>query len=144
MKSVIALLQISLATLVNNEPIQRTAGNVEQADLDLKSAGEIREALALLDAPEASRPVSFGSLAPSMRAKLRVGSVVPSGEGEIVQFHAVSKSDGYPADGSDENNTYAKWSPQADFTLNVQNPALLGKHVPGAEFYVDFTPAAAV
>lgn len=52
-----------------------------------------------------------------MRAKFQVVSVqpaVPNGEyagNEIVRFTAVSKSDGYPADGSDEDNTFAKFSP---------------------------------
>lgn len=78
-----------------------------------------------------------------MRAKLKVGSVESCGEGEIVRFHAVAKNEGYPSDGSDENNTYAKFSPSADMTINIQNPALVGKHQVGEEFYVDFTPAKA-
>lgn len=83
-----------------------------------------------------------------MRAKLRVGSVIPhkDAEGktisERVVFHGVAKNDGpYPADGSDENNTYAKFSPSALFDIQIANPALLGKYEPGNTFYVDFTPA---
>ena len=33
-----------------------------------------------------------------------------NGTNEELFFSAVSKSEGYPADGSDENNTYAKWN----------------------------------
>jgi len=76
-----------------------------------------------------------------MRAKLCCNSVSPQGEGEVLKFHAVSRSDSYPADGSDENNSYAKFSPSADLTINVQNPALKGKIKEGDAFYVDFTPA---
>jgi hypothetical protein len=78
---------------------------------------------------------------PVMRAKMKCSSVEPSGDGEILRFHAVAKSDGYPADGADENNSYARWSPSADLSINVQNPALKGKIKSGDSFYVDFTPA---
>ena len=78
---------------------------------------------------------------PKMRAKLHVSLVTPCGDGEILKFHAVCKSDGYPADGSDEDNSYAKFSPSAELTINVQNPALKGQFKPGQKFYVDFTAA---
>ena len=78
---------------------------------------------------------------PKMRAKLQVSLVTPCGDGEILKFHAVCKSDGYPADGSDEDNSYAKFSPSAELTINVQNPVLKGQFKPGQKFYVDFTEA---
>lgn len=79
-----------------------------------------------------------------MRAKLQVSAVTPHGEpvvGETLKMHAVSKSDGYPADGSDDDNTYARWSPSASFEIYIANPALFGQFKPGEKFYVDFTPA---
>jgi hypothetical protein len=79
----------------------------------------------------------------SMRAKLQVQSVTPCGEGEILNFHAVSKSGAYPEDGSDEDNTYAKFSPSASLEINVQNPNLKGQFQVGEKYYVDFTPADA-
>lgn len=81
-----------------------------------------------------------------MRAKLRVGSVIPHQvDGNIVSerlvFHGVSKSDGpYPPDGSDENNTFAKFSPSVLLDIQIANSALIGKFAPGDTFYVDFTP----
>lgn len=80
-----------------------------------------------------------------MRAKLRVGYVREfeidgNITGERLTFNAVSASK-YPEDGSDENNTFAKWSPSAEFTIHVANPALFGKFKAGQEYYVDFTPA---
>jgi hypothetical protein len=57
-----------------------------------------------------------------------------------VTMNAVSKSSAYPADGSDEDNTYAKFSPMGELTLGIANPALLGKIDPGTKFYLDFTP----
>jgi len=81
-----------------------------------------------------------------MRAKLRVSlvdrPVVPEGVGqayEVLNFVAVAKSDGYPEDGSDENNTFAKFTPTADLTMVINNPALYGKFEIDQEFYVDFT-----
>jgi hypothetical protein len=78
---------------------------------------------------------------PTMRAKLVVGQVVRGPGYEILHFSAVCKSGGYPADGTDEDNTYAKFSPMAKLELQCNNPALHGKFNPGDKFYVDFTPA---
>jgi len=74
-----------------------------------------------------------------MRAKMKVAAVVNHGGCETLTFYAVSKSDGYPADGSDENNTFAKWTPTAELNMTITNPALIGKFTVGQEFYVDFT-----
>lgn len=81
-----------------------------------------------------------------MRAKLRVGSIMPhqvNGQtvSERVVFHGVSKSDPYPPDGSDENNTFAKFSPSVMLDIQIANPSLIGTFEPGDTFYVDFTPA---
>lgn len=85
----------------------------------------------------------------TMRAKLQVSSVFPNrnsetGEtaSETLHFHGVAKSGGYPEDGSDEDNTFAKWSPSVNLQIQITNPALFGKFEPGQKFYVDFTPAA--
>lgn len=76
----------------------------------------------------------------AMRAKMQVASVTNHGSCETLRFHAVAAS-AYPADGSDEDNTYAKFSPSASLEINVANPELLGKFTPGDKYYVDFTPA---
>lgn len=76
----------------------------------------------------------------TMRAKLQCGEVTRGAGYEKLVFHAVAAK-AYPADGSDENNTYAKYSPSAQFTIHVNNPALHGQFNPGDTFYVDFTPA---
>lgn len=78
-----------------------------------------------------------------MRAKLQVASVTQVQGAEILKFHAVCKTGGYGADGSDEDNTYAKFSPSASLELHVANPALFGAFKPGEKYYVDFTPAVA-
>lgn len=78
----------------------------------------------------------------SMRAKFQISSVTrfPGGT-EKVTFHAVAKSGPYPANGSDEDNTYAHFSPSAECSITIANPALHGKFEPGQKFYVDFTSA---
>lgn len=76
---------------------------------------------------------------PVMRAKMRCANVEPCGDGEVLKFHAVAKNAAYPEDGSDEDNSYARFSPSADLSINVQNPNLKGKIVAGDTFYVDFT-----
>lgn len=85
----------------------------------------------------------------TMRAKVRVSSCIAYRDAangqtisETLRFHGVPKSEGYPADGSDEDNTFSKFSPAVDFCIVVANPALFGKFVSGDTFYVDFSPAA--
>lgn len=82
-----------------------------------------------------------------MRAKMQVGFVQehnnePDGAKsyETLSMHAVAASK-YPEDGSDEDNTYAKWSPGANLTINIANPALFDKFKIGEKYYVDFTKA---
>ena len=77
----------------------------------------------------------------TMRAKLQISSIEQFPTSERLKFQAVAAKS-YPADGSDEDNTYAKFSPQADFTITITNPALLGQFKAGEKYYVDFTPAA--
>lgn len=76
-----------------------------------------------------------------MRAKLKISTVTKTEHGqEILKFHAVA-ANSYPPDGSDEDNTFAKFSPSAMLEITIANPALLGKFQPGEKFYVDFTKA---
>ena len=83
----------------------------------------------------------------TMRAKLQVGFVQEHFYGpdksksqETLNMHAVCAKS-YPADGSDEDNTFAKFSPGANLSINIANPDLFGKFKVGDKFYVDFTPA---
>lgn len=50
MNAAIATLEIALENLDNNEPINRAAGDIEQADLESASASDIRQVLAILNA----------------------------------------------------------------------------------------------
>ncbi len=60
---------------------------------------------------------------------------------EDLEFRAVPRSDGYGNDGSDENNTYAKFTPNAFLGMSVSNPALFGKFKVGEMYYLNFSRA---
>jgi hypothetical protein len=76
-----------------------------------------------------------------MRAKFQVSEVRRFPGGDTIKANAVAKSGGYPADGSDEDNTYAKFSPSGSLELTIANPELIGTIEPGQKFYLDFTKA---
>jgi hypothetical protein len=79
-----------------------------------------------------------------MRAKMRIAQVERHSETcETLHFSAVCKSDGYPEDGSDENNSFARWTPTASLSMSVTNPALIGQFAEGEEYYLDFSRASA-
>lgn len=72
-----------------------------------------------------------------MRAKMQVQKVERFAGSDRILCNAVAAK-AYPADGSDEDNTYAKFSPSGELTLTIANPALLGMIEPGQAFYLDF------
>lgn len=75
-----------------------------------------------------------------MRAKVYVSGIEKySLENENIKFSAIPRSGSYPSDGSDEDNTYAKFSPTAHFNITIANPALIGQFQLGQKFYVDFS-----
>ncbi len=79
----------------------------------------------------------------TMRAKMKVLEVKKTEHGETLKMAPVCKDGGYPADGTDEDNSFAKWSPSGELTLHVTNPDLFGQLNPGEKYYVDFTKAEA-
>ncbi len=76
----------------------------------------------------------------TMRAKMQVSKVERFAGSDRVTMNAVAAKN-YPADGSDEDNTYAKFSPAGELSLTIANPGLLGKIEPGQKFYLDFIEA---
>lgn len=77
----------------------------------------------------------------TMRAKMAVNRIEQHSNSETLHFNAVCKNGTYPADGSDEDNTFAKFSPSANLSIQITNPALVGQFKVGEKYYVDFTPA---
>ena len=77
----------------------------------------------------------------TMRAKFVVAEVTKHDNCEAIKFRAACKSDGYPADGTDENNTFARFTPAADLSITITNPALLGQFEVGQQYYADFSKA---
>jgi len=77
----------------------------------------------------------------NMRAKVQLNRIEQFQTSERLHFNAVGAKS-YPPDGSDEDNTYAKFSPQAEFSIMITNLALLGQFKVGEKYYVDFTQAS--
>lgn len=80
-----------------------------------------------------------------MRAKVRITAITkyPAGEEvthEALTFSFPAKDGAYPADGSDEDQQFARFSPAGALSLTVANPALQGQFSVGDTFYLDFTP----
>jgi hypothetical protein len=73
-----------------------------------------------------------------MRAKMKIMKVDKMEGAEMLHMSAVGKSD---KDGNDEDNTYAKFTPNGTVTLMISNTALHGKFNPGECYYIDFTEA---
>ncbi|MER8924361.1 hypothetical protein [Mesorhizobium sp. M0859] len=83
---------------------------------------------------------------PEMRAKVKITSIasyptVGTPTQEALTFDFPSKDGAYPADGSDEDQQFAKFSPCGSLSLTVTNPALIGKFKVDDKFYLDFTRA---
>lgn len=76
-----------------------------------------------------------------MRAKMKINHIDRRHEGQETLYLNPVAAGRYPEDGSDENNTFAKFSPSGMLSLTVANPALLGKFSEGEEYYLDFTKA---
>lgn len=76
-----------------------------------------------------------------MRAKVYVSAIKKYSEAqETIELSAIAKNGAYPSDGSDEDNTFSKFTPTAHFNLAIMNPELIGKFQLGDKMYVDFTP----
>lgn len=76
----------------------------------------------------------------NMRAKFQVSKVEKNDGFESLTFFAVTDSEFGP-NGENDDNTYARWTPNGDLKMNITNPALLGKYKVGEKYYLDFTKA---
>lgn len=82
----------------------------------------------------------------AMRAKVKITNIAPykneAGEVQIeaLTFNFPAKDGAYPADGSDEDQSFARYSPSGALSLTIANPALIGKFAVGDKFYLDFVP----
>lgn len=77
-----------------------------------------------------------------MRAKMVIGSVNRLNETtEELSMRAVCKNEPYADDGLDENNTFSSFTPSAELSITISNPALVGKFKEGESYYLDFTKA---
>jgi len=91
--------------------------------------------------------------APRMRCKMLVTHVERFMEGDQVIGEKINcmavggdkvQKEGYPSDGIDEDNDFARFSPSGSFEVYCVNPALIGTIKEGERYYVDFTLANGV
>lgn len=85
----------------------------------------------------------------NMRAKFLITKVtehkkdgLPDGAvvGEAIEGIGVT-SKPYDAEGHNEDNTFAKYTPTAYFSMTILNPSLLGQYKVGMKLYSDFSVA---
>lgn len=71
----------------------------------------------------------------TVRAKFKVTSITETeGGNKQIKLQPVTS-------GSPENAEFFKWTPYGSIDMGTVNPAAAEQFKPGAEFYVDFTPA---
>lgn len=70
----------------------------------------------------------------NIRAKMVCEGVSKTGDSENVALRAVTS-------GSEENKTFAKYTPSAYVQLTIDNPSAQGAFEQGKEYFVDFSPA---
>lgn len=82
-----------------------------------------------------------------MRAKMQVSMVQEHFYGpdnaksaETLTMHCVCPNK-FDENRLSDDNTFAKYSPVGNFSMNVANPALFGQFKVGQKFYLDFTEA---
>lgn len=71
-----------------------------------------------------------------IRAKFKCTKVEQVGDDEVVKLDAVTS-------GSAENAEWSKYTPSGQLGMTISNPAAQGRFEAGAEYFLDFTPAAA-
>lgn len=71
----------------------------------------------------------------TVRAKFRCEEITQGTGGHAVKLLAVTS-------GSPENAQFFKYTPSGAITLAILNPEAAAAFVVGAEYYVDFSPAA--
>lgn len=69
-----------------------------------------------------------------MRAKMTVSNIRTDHQNDYLDLVAKYENDNTP-----EDNTFAKYTPSADFHMTISNPNLRGKFHVGQQFYVDFS-----
>jgi len=70
----------------------------------------------------------------SVRAKFKCHSIDEQNQANTIRLEPV-------IDGSPENESFFRWTPGGEITLQCLNESATRQFVAGAEYYVDFTPA---
>jgi len=76
-----------------------------------------------------------------MHAKLQVTKVTKQSESFVQLELAAVTTTIYGPNGENDDNTFARWTPTANLSMSITNPALVDKFIVGQKFYLDFTRA---
>lgn len=76
-----------------------------------------------------------------MRAKFKVSDIQKQGETSIVLSMSAVTEAPYDAEGNSEDNSFARYTPNGDLKMTINNPALLDKFQVGEKYYLDFSKA---
>ena len=83
---------------------------------------------------------------PVVRCKMRVNEVLISkkenGETESERVSLTAVMAPYGSKEDHPNAKWSKWTPNASFSIQINNPDAMGKLSRGHEYFVDFTDAA--
>lgn len=74
----------------------------------------------------------------TVKAKFVVNEVTNYMGGQKVSMLPVQNTQ-YGADGENEDNQFARYTPSGEIRLQITNPALKDAFAPGKVFYVDMT-----
>lgn len=70
---------------------------------------------------------------------MQVQTVIQSTSKVTVMMRPVCGNKPFGPNGESEDNTFARYTPSGELSLDITNPELVGKIQPGQTFYVDFT-----
>ena len=63
-----------------------------------------------------------------------------SPDGQFVEVSLAPCYGGYPGGDSEENKSFAKYTPSGEIKLGITNPAAFDQFEMGKAYYIDFTP----
>lgn len=72
----------------------------------------------------------------AVRAKFKVWNADQSKDGQSERVMMMPVTDDSP-----ENKAWSQATPAGQLNMTITNPECFGKFVPGAEYYLDFSPA---
>jgi len=74
----------------------------------------------------------------NVRAKFTVESVTRYKWGEVLKMNAIEY------DGTDENASFSKFTPNGSFEMSITNKDIIGRYKADDDYYFDITPVPTI